>query len=71
MWHMTKVLQEKSISYQNSLIFVNVSTFNGYTLIERKESGLSGLEVITVLYKQGQDGIAILNKQYISSKQHI
>ena len=32
-------------------------------LIERKTSGLTGLEVVTALYAQGQDRIAILNQR--------
>ena len=32
-------------------------------MIERKTSGLTGLEVITTLYAQGQDRIAVLNQR--------
>ena len=32
-------------------------------MIERKTSGLTGLEVVTALYAQGQDRIAVLNQR--------
>ena len=32
-------------------------------MIERTMSGLTGLEVVTALYAQGQDKIAVLNQR--------
>ena len=46
-----------------SLNFIGVDSFEDKTLIEGKESGLKGLEVVTALYKGGQNRIAVLNQR--------
>ena len=47
---------------KNSLNFVKCDITED-VMIERKASGLTGLEVVTVLYAQGQDRIAVLNQR--------
>ena len=48
---------------KNSLNFVKCDKFTEDMMIERKASGLTGLEVVTALYAQGQDRIAVLNQR--------
>ena len=48
---------------KNSLNFVKCDEFAEDMMIERKTSGLTGLEVITALYAQGQDRNAVLNQR--------
>ena len=48
---------------KNSMIFVKCDEFAEDMMIERKTSGLTGLKVVTALYAQGQDKIAVLNQR--------
>ena len=47
----------------NSLNFIKCDEFAEDMMIERTMSGLTGLEVVTALYAQGQDKIAVLNQR--------